>query len=548
MSLYMMMNRLQVISGQCQVCARTGIMTREIPCCSHFFYASDCGHYCYFSDIQPPDTPLGVRATPERFTCDECTQDYDNSELSDREDTCEGCYEDHFSHCRDCSTIVRNDDATTVNGSDLVCDRCAENYYTCEDCDELVHSDDTRSCHDDTLCESCFSSSCTMCADCREATRDDDIIVTSRDRSICQECYNDNYFTCDQCGDVLEDRYHSGEGVCDECANSADDDIDDSDEFDPATRHQGTFRSGSSVGIKNYSDKSSSDSLPIFGKLQSGDLPIPEFSDVCGVYVPRRHKGGMFGVELEVECRKDENRNDLARTVYERIGSDFVTIKEDGSLTNGFEIVTTRADLATHRARWTDLLSSPIDGLRSWGCSTTGLHIHYSRNGLGPLTLGKLLKFVNSPRNRRFIERIAGRSDNHYAVISEKRITDGIPAKCDKCKRIEPSTTNGSYCRRCDNPLSTRYTERYSAINLQNRHTIEFRLFKGSLKLSRVMMNLEFVAASIAFSRDHAEPELLHDVFCRWVAKSPKAYPALSAWLRENDIISKPKQRPVSVS
>ena len=101
-----------------------------------------------------------------------------------------------------------------------------------------------------------------------------------------------------------------------------------------------------SARILCYSDKSGRIRWARTGRRSGGVLPIPDvyhspYLDAPRVFRPGR-TGGLFGVELEVECGRGADRSDLASEVYRRIGSDFVAIKSDSSLTNGFEIVTAR--------------------------------------------------------------------------------------------------------------------------------------------------------------------------------------------------------------
>jgi hypothetical protein len=83
--------------------------------------------------------------------------------------------------------------------------------------------------------------------------------------------------------------------------------------------------------------------------------------------------------------------------------------------------------------------------------------------------------------NQRQVERIAGRSGNHYATFG------------DKGKLVEKvkygSQSNG----------------RYSAINTENDATLEVRVFKGSLRKERVLSALEFVAASVEYTQGYIQ-------------------------------------------
>lgn len=87
----------------------------------------------------------------------------------------------------------------------------------------------------------------------------------------------------------------------------------------------------------------------------------------------------FLGVELEVEHNTYDAIDQAANEF-----KGFAILKEDGSLSNGFEIVTTAATLQVHQSKWPTLLSESLkDMLRGgWGQPHCGLHIHASNGEL----------------------------------------------------------------------------------------------------------------------------------------------------------------------
>ena len=80
-------------------------------------------------------------------------------------------------------------------------------------------------------------------------------------------------------------------------------------------------------------------------------------------YVPKEPKfygkaPFFMGVELEVECDADSEVNTKAKQVVKILG-DFVYLKNDGSLIDGFEIVSHPATLAQHKLLWNAFLDNP---------------------------------------------------------------------------------------------------------------------------------------------------------------------------------------------
>lgn len=203
---------------------------------------------------------------------------------------------------------------------------------------------------------------------------------------------------------------------------------------------------------------------------QENDGPIesyssknyPQANPINPPYTPFLY----LGVELEVECSRDDVRGEVAQQIYDR-HNDTLLLKEDGSLQNGFELVTGKLSLEKHQAYWPQIAKDTIAaGARSWKHKSTGLHVHLSRNWFSPLTIGKLTVFINSPATRSQIVKLAGRECPSYAALNAKKLT-----------------CHYSDCR-------------YEAVNLSNPKTIEIRIFKGTLNATHILANIEFCHAA----------------------------------------------------
>ena len=214
----------------------------------------------------------------------------------------------------------------------------------------------------------------------------------------------------------------------------------------------------------------------------------------------------FYGVELEVECPDTSDPSRIATQVNE-IFEDFVIIKRDGSLSYGFEIVTCPATLETHRERWPAFFAKMPKGLKSFRTLTCGLHVHCSRAPLSHLTIGKMLAFINHPSNRAFIELIAQRPSTNYSKFKDKGIIDA----------------------RLNDP------DRYQALNLCNTDTVEFRLFKGTLRPQSFFKSIEFCDALIHFClpgvRSYRTAHRLSD-FLPFVDMHRKEWPNLQAFIQ----------------
>lgn len=218
----------------------------------------------------------------------------------------------------------------------------------------------------------------------------------------------------------------------------------------------------------------------------------------------------FMGVELEVE--RQGSAHDVNRIMN---AGKFGLLKSDGSLNNGYEIVTVPATFAYHTspdAPWREMLQKAIDGgSRSFKRSTTGVHIHVSRAALSPLLIGKLIVFINAKSNEDFLCALAGRN------LAAHTYCKLLPGKKVKDMRNTRGSQEG----------------RYEAVNLENAKTIELRIFKGNLRYEALMRYIEFTHALIGYLDTVSAGSLFACTpFIEWVEKQGRAlYPNLIGWM-----------------
>jgi hypothetical protein len=192
---------------------------------------------------------------------------------------------------------------------------------------------------------------------------------------------------------------------------------------------------------------------------------------------------------------------------------EFCIIKRDGSLKMGMEIVSLPMSLDMHRTQWDAFFENvPKMGLKI--SPTCGMHVHASRENLSSLQIGKVLAFLHDPANIEFIKDIAGRvPPKKYANISDRRkITDW-----------------------------SRHSNRYDGFNLTNGTTVEFRIFKGTLEKAKMLSNLEFCVALLAFTFPGVAGIRENNLrgFVNFVQKNSKLYPALAQFMKAKKYIVK---------
>jgi hypothetical protein len=205
----------------------------------------------------------------------------------------------------------------------------------------------------------------------------------------------------------------------------------------------------------------------------------------------------LFGAELEVEAPdmrwEEVNRiaGELLGTVNDQGVSGTVLFAEhDGSLSNGFELITQPVGLDRQADMWAKVLGHPsISRLRSHNTTTCGFHVHVSRTGLSQLTIAKAVVFLNDRRNLDLISAIARRYDSGYC--KQKSV------KLSRFTALDP--------------------DRYVMLNTLPCDTIEFRLFKGSTRFETLLGCIEFSNAVLNFCRDTTPADLTVLPFITWL-------------------------------
>lgn len=310
----------------------------------------------------------------------------------------------------------------------------------CSICGAILSENEGRVFTDELLCKTCFEDNTTVCDYCGQRIWCDDTEGDSH-TTLCGRCFENHYTYCEDCGRLLlyDAAYY----------------FDGDDEEYPYCRT--CFEKRTNRAIKSYNYKPE----PIF--YGSGDF--------------------YFGVELEID--KGGEDNDNARELLD-IGNhekNHIYCKHDGSIYNGFEVISHPMTLSYHKDKmpWYELMNSALGlGYKSHNTETCGLHCHVNRNGFGETeeeqdaAIGRVVYFVEKHWNElvkfsRRKEANLNRWAARYSTIS--------------------NTAKETYTKakgKCSN-------NRYLAINLTNSSTIEFRLFKGTLRYETFLATLELV-------------------------------------------------------
>lgn len=325
---------------------------------------------------------------------------------------------------------------------------------------ESTHAHRSSATDEPFLVHRSCSFSCNMCNEMFVASRRFSSYYYNG-REICVDCANicsdsDDIYSCDTCGYYFDQTFYSDWRQRDLCSECYDEEVECNEcgyyTHENSMDDHVCYRDSS--GIYEYSYK-----------------PRPNFFGRDDYY---------FGIELEVEDKNEWGCGIGADIVYDTLG-DRVYCKHDGSLNDGFEIVSHPHSLAEmQNLNWNFLRTLRSKGFRSWDTDTCGLHVHVSRTAF----------------------RKDGKRDEAHELRFQKLIYDNSTQVCAIAGR------QSSYARFMDKGKlvpKVKYgqsMDRYEAINVQNDHTLEIRVFKGSLRKERVLSAVEFIHSAIEYTRN----------------------------------------------
>ncbi|MGW4330453.1 hypothetical protein ACWEKR_31745 [Nocardia sp. NPDC004573] len=389
--------------------------------------------------------------------------------------------------CEECSSPVLGEDLIATVDGDRVCPGCADGLSRCDGCAGHARADTlARTVSDALLCRECLTG-WQRCGECDVYTRDiRSVVGTSTE--VCAECAS-GYDTCDDCAGLAHDLYcvDSGNRVCERCADEDYHECCDCFTLVPVDT--------------TYCDNCADTYSPTHHAVHDS------------YYTPalRFHGDGplYLGMELEIKT-PDRSYRDAVDTAVAHI-RDLAYLKEDGSISCGFELVThpMSYEFALQRFPW-----QLLGRLRLLGCYTddgVGIHVHLSRAGFtNPAHAYRWLKFVY--RNERSVTTLARRRDSEWARFSSHQRSNA--------QEYAKGGTDGY--------------GRYQAINVCPEDTFELRVFASSLHTQQVQAALAFAAASVEYTRGLSAADIARrrgwewTAFTTWVRSHPQYSPLLA--------------------
>lgn len=367
----------------------------------------------------------------------------------------------------------------------MICDDCrhARDYFLCKECNTIHPREELAEGHSD-LCKKCFEKEAIPCTHCGKQIMPTDSFLFNGEH-YCKDCHHDpKVFTkCACCHITILARgakYLEGRPICRHCHDRA-------IEYDGwiLNYHQPYF-----TAFRGEKDK-----------LHMGvELEIDE--------------GGM------IDCH--------ARKVWKKLGKYNAVMKKDGSLDDGFEIISAPATYEAHKneIRWCEAMDTAIElGYRSHDSSTSGLHVHVDRAYFEPIPKeiyeDKFAMLFGN--NADWIRLFSRRTVWHYCQIYDgaEQKTSVEDAKKGICKaKPYKGASHGV------------------AVNYgTDKPTIEIRVFRGTLKYNTFLATLQFVQMFCDFVK-HTEFESLPEINLPQFIEiaNEKGFTEFLAYLEERNI------------
>lgn len=364
--------------------------------------------------------------------------------------------------CAYCGHEHPESDMTPLGCADeYFCPDCVDEMVVCEDCGEVHHINEAFYVHETDehdgyyVCEDCLDTNYKRCDECGGYFRSD-VMVIHDHCNYCLTCYSENFIECQECGGVIRSDEACWDAeinahVCESCYNEA---------------------------------------RRIILPYHSPRRPDIEFLHTAAEFPNPLY----FGVELEIDGAGEDDDN--ARTILEALGAEHAHAEHDGSLDDGFELVsqpfTMRYYTQTLSTRYAEAMTTAADlGYKSHDTNTCGLHIHVGREGLGSTveeredTITKL--WILMYRFQAQLVTLSRRSTGNLLRWAALPTLGDIGENSYQTLRTQalPDIKLKLKQRGAHN--------RYKALNLTNSNTIEFRLFRGTLKHSTLTATLQLV-------------------------------------------------------
>lgn len=350
-----------------------------------------------------------------------------------------------------------------------------EEKTICSVCGAMLADETATEFDGKVFCDECLRRKTITCDCCGKRIYRDEA-QGNEVTALCDNCYDYNYTHCEDCGSLIhnDDAHYEDDSDYPYCAEC--------------------FAKLQECAIKSYNYKPE----PIF--YGSGNL--------------------FMGVELEIDKGGEENENaEVLLNIANRY-KEHIYCKHDGSIDNGFEMVSHPMSLEYHanEMNWLDVFNNAVTmDYRSHQTSTCGLHIHVNRSAFGK----------NVDEQEDVISRIVYFVENHWnELLKFSRRTEETINRWASRYGIS-TTAKDTYKNAKDKHMG-----RYVAVNLENYSTIEFRLFRGTLCYKTFIATLQLIYEICRFAIQMNDKSMEHLSWSEFVLKIPSDKAELIEYLK----------------
>jgi hypothetical protein len=227
----------------------------------------------------------------------------------------------------------------------------------------------------------------------------------------------------------------------------------------------------------------------------------------------KRKSDPYLGIEMEFQVDK---RKQGRLYVGDNLAG-HAMMKEDGSISDGFEVVSRPASYLSHLHNYDSFLTNLPEYIHPH--KSCGMHVHISRTAFTTMGAGKFVEFMNRADNKSFIKLIAGRGTTNYQN-GDPDYTIKKPFRIAK---------RGEYCNR------------YNFVNLGNSKTIELRIFATPANKKEFHIRMQFVKAMVDYCKPaiHAVPykqQTHFESFVSWLNNTKEEFKDLQNLIKESTI------------
>lgn len=192
----------------------------------------------------------------------------------------------------------------------------------------------------------------------------------------------------------------------------------------------------------------------------------------------------LFGIELEFNVieRGNVTRENIVPYLNNNL---YCYTERDSSLCNGIELISNAQTLKVWKLK-KNYIKRVFDNIKDYAEFTrdTGLHIHINKSSLGK-TKEQQNKVINN------IILIVENFNNELTTLAGRGATS-------YCNRL---SNNFSLNYSTDNIDKVKNNDRYYQVNNLNNNTLEFRLFKSTFDVNKIMAFIEIVNNICEFAK-----------------------------------------------